>query len=423
MINFKQTMLDVEYIRHAVGPNNEVLIWTMVIGTSPNGFRFQEDCDYGKDPEKDAQCQAKYEFIEDKIEGWIREYCSQFEIAYGRKPDGFPYGNTRALLMMQYESNMFGAPPKGGSFMPSAPSSDENTDKPGRWGIMSYNARCTYMYKCFGRLEDPVTGILMEDHTVCHMMEIAVMKLFNHGRRAEIDWGLGEGLQRASSVLHGNDHEPLLSSSNGKYCPIYRIGYELSDLLEAHLEAWDSLIEPDEGTPKDTQWYNKHITGKHEIYRVIGKARRMLDLLLESISDDICYRRSDSLENTYREVRDSVDHVSRQDRKLLERPDDVNNLHIWRSIRDSKQGDLADNQSNAIASMMANLCTKEAKNYPGSPVAIIMDKAKECKGHQHGDGFKMDSKKLQTAWKMSYQLSQLRWIEQLKRGMYNPQEW
>ena len=69
------------------------------------------------------------------------------------------------------------------------------------------------------------------------MMEIAAMKLFNRGRRAEIDWGLGEGLQRASSILHGNGRAPLLSSSNGKYCPIYRIGYELSDLLEAHLKA------------------------------------------------------------------------------------------------------------------------------------------------------------------------------------------
>ena len=118
-----------------------------------------------------------------------------------------------------------------------------------------------------------------------------------------------------------------------------------------------------------------------------------------------------------------MDHVNRQDHKLLERPDDVNNLHNWRSIRDSKQGDLADNQSNATASMMANLCTKETKNYPGSPVAMIMNKAKECKGHHHSDGFKMDSKKLKTAWDMSYQLSQLRWIEQLKRGMYNPQEW
>ena len=118
-----------------------------------------------------------------------------------------------------------------------------------------------------------------------------------------------------------------------------------------------------------------------------------------------------------------MDHVNRQDHKLKERPDDVHSLHIWRSMRDSKQGNLADNQSNAIASMMANLCTKEAKNYPGSPVAIIMNKAKECKGNKHGDGFKMDSKKLQTAWKMSYQLSQLRWIEQLKEGMNNPTEW
>jgi hypothetical protein len=33
--------------------------------------------------------------------------------------------------------------------------------------------------------------------------------------------------------------------------PIYRIGYELSDLLAAHLAAWKSLTEPDAGAPKD----------------------------------------------------------------------------------------------------------------------------------------------------------------------------
>ena len=72
----------------------------------------------------------------------------------------------------------------------------------------------------------------MGDHTACHMMEIAAMNLFNHGRRAEIDWGLGEGLKNVSSILHGDENVPMLSSSNGKYCPIYRIGYELSDLLD-----------------------------------------------------------------------------------------------------------------------------------------------------------------------------------------------
>ena len=217
---------------------------------------------------------------------WIREYCSQFVIAYGRQSDGFPYSNTRAQKMMQRENRVFGAPPEGGGLMPSAPSSYTNTDRPGRWGIMVYNPRCTQMYKCFGRLADPKTGLLMADHAVCCMMEIAVMKLFSHGRSAEIYWG--GGLQNVSSILHNDGNAHLLSSSNAKYCPIYRIGNELSDLLEAHLAAWKSLNEPDEGTPKDKDWYEQCITGKREIHRVIGNERRMPDLMLESCSDDIC---------------------------------------------------------------------------------------------------------------------------------------
>ena len=71
-----------------------------------------------------------------------------------------------------------------------------------------------------------------------------------------------------------------------------------------------------------------------------------------------------------------MDRVNRQDRKLEERPEDVQNLHIWRSMRDSKQGDLAGNQSNAMALMMWNLCTKEANEHPGSPVAIITNTGK-----------------------------------------------
>ena len=150
----------------------------------------------------------------------------------------------------------------------------------------------------------------------------------------------------------------------------------------------------------------------------------MLDLLLESVSDFICYRRSDSLENTYREVRESVDHANRRDHKLVERPDDVHNLHIWRSMRDSEQGDSADNQSNSTASMMGWLCTKTAKAHLGSPVANVMDTAVVLQdGDKHGDGIKMDSKKLRTAWIMSYEVSQLRWIDQLKEGMNNPTKW
>ena len=90
---------------------------------------------------------------------------------------------------------------------------------------------------------------------------------------------------------------------------------------------------------KDKDRYEQCITGKHEIHRVIDKARRMVGPLIESISDGICYRRSDSLENTYREVRKPVNHANRRDHKLLERPDDMQNLHIWREIRDSDEED------------------------------------------------------------------------------------
>ena len=94
----------------------------------------------------------------------------------------------------------------------------------------------------------------------------------------------------------------MLSRSSASYCPINRIGYELADIPDAHLQAWFSLGDSEhEGSPADEKWCEsaRYITGKHEIFRVIGKARRMLDLLLESSSDHICYRRSDSLENDY----------------------------------------------------------------------------------------------------------------------------
>ena len=253
--------------------------------------------------------------------------------------------------------------------MASAPSSDLNTDKPGRWGIMVHNLRCQQMYKSFGQLLDQETGAVMADHTICHMMEIAVMKLFNHGRRAEIDWG--DGLQKVSRILHQDERAPMLSRSSASYCPINRIGYELADILDAHLQAWFSLGDSErEGSPSDKRWCEsaRYITGKHEIFRVIGKARRMLDLLLESSHDDICYRRSDSLENNYREVRESVGHTSRRDHKLIQRPDDMNNLYTWRQIRDSKEGNPATNVSNATASMMGWLCEKTAEAHPDSPV-------------------------------------------------------
>ena len=113
---------------------------------------------------------------------------------------------------------------------------------------MIHNLRCQQMYKNFGQLLDQETGAVMADHTICHMMEIAVMKLFNHGRRAEIDWG--DGLQKVSRILHQDEKAPMLSRSSASYCPINRIGYELADILDAHLQAWFSLGDSErEGSP------------------------------------------------------------------------------------------------------------------------------------------------------------------------------
>jgi hypothetical protein len=419
-INFRQTMLDVEYIRHTVGPSNEIKIWTLIAGTAKKWFRFRDDCRI----EPGSEDELQMDHIEENIDAWIRSYSSQFVVAYGREPHGFPYGNARAQRLMRYEDNIFGAPAEGG-FMASAPSSDLNTDKPGRWGIMIHNLRCQQMYKSFGQLLDQETGAVMADHTMCHMMEIAVMKLFNHGRRAEIDWG--DGLQKVSRILHQDERAPMLSRSSASYCPINRIGYELADILDAHLQAWFSLGDSErEGSPSDKKWCEsaRYITGKHEIFRVIGKARRMLDLLLESSHDDICYRRSDSLENNYREVRESVDHTSRRDHKLIARPDDMSNLYTWRQIRDSKEGNPATNVSNATASMMGWLCRKTAEAHPNSPVAKLMGSGKMANDeHTHDKGIKIDSKILRQAWVIAYAQSQRLWIDQLKKGMSSPSDW
>ena len=205
----------------------------------------------------------------------------------------------------------------------------------------------------FRTVTDTETGAVMADHTTFHMMEIAIMKLFNHGRRAEIDWG--DGLQRVSKNLHQNEKAPMLSRSSASYCTNNITGYELADILDAHLQAWFSLGDSGrEGSPADKKWCKsaRYITGKHEVFRVIDKPRRMLDLLLESSSDNICYRRSDSLENDYREVRESVDHTNRRDHNLISRPDDMQNLYTWRQMMGSKEGNFATNVSNATASMM-----------------------------------------------------------------------
>ena len=91
------------------------------------------------------------------------------------------------------------------------------------------------MYKIFGQLLDTKTGAMMADHTICNMMEIAIMKLFNHGRRAEVDWG--DGLQRVSRIFYQDEKAPMLSHSSARYCPVNNIGYELADILDAHLQA------------------------------------------------------------------------------------------------------------------------------------------------------------------------------------------
>jgi hypothetical protein len=150
----------------------------------------------------------------------------------------------------------------------------------------------------------------------------------------------------------------------------------------------------------------------------------MLDLLLESSSDDICYRRSDALENNYREIRESVGHTSRRDHKLIQRPDDMSNLYTWRQIRDSKEGNPATNVSNATASLMGWLCRKTAEAHPNSPVAKLMGSGKMANDeHTHDKGIKIDSKILRQAWVIAYAQSQRLWIDQLKKGMSSPSDW
>ena len=74
--------------------------------------------------------------------------------------------------------------------------------------------------------------------------------------------------------------------------------------------------------------------------------------------------------------------------------------------------------------MMGWLCRKTAKAHPGSPVAKLMSSGKMTKDkHTHGKGIKTDSKILRQAWVISYAQSQQLWIDQLKRGMSNPNKW
>ena len=109
-------MLDVEYIRHVVGPSNEIKIWTLSAGHAQRSYRFPED---GR-IEPDSEDEIRLDYLEENIDAWIRDYNSQSVVAYKRDPDGFPYDNARAQRLMQYEDNIYGAPAEGG-FMRSAP--------------------------------------------------------------------------------------------------------------------------------------------------------------------------------------------------------------------------------------------------------------------------------------------------------------
>ena len=130
------------------------------------------------------------------------------------------------------------------------------------------------------------------------------------------------------------------------------------------------------------------------------------------------------MENDYREVRESVDHTSRRDHKLIQRPDDMSNLYTWRQISDIKEGNLATNISNATPSMMGWLCRKTAEAHPNSPVAKLTGSGKMA-NHEHtrAKEIKIDYKILRQAWVISYTQSQRLWINQLKKGMNNPSDW
>ena len=45
------------------------------------------------------------------------------------------------------------------------------------------------MYVNHGKLLELGTDKLLEDHTICHGLEIACAKLISHGRRDECNWG------------------------------------------------------------------------------------------------------------------------------------------------------------------------------------------------------------------------------------------
>ena len=112
-------------------------IWTLTARLVKEWFRFRDD---GR-IEPGSEDELQMDHIEDSIDAWIRSYPTRFVGAYGREPDGFPYGNARAQRLMRYADSTLRAPAEGG-FMAFVPSSDLNTDKLWRWGIMIHNLRC-----------------------------------------------------------------------------------------------------------------------------------------------------------------------------------------------------------------------------------------------------------------------------------------
>ena len=65
LINFRQVVLDVEYIRHMIGPSNEIKIWTLTVDTPTQWFRFREDD--RRSP--DSQDEFHLDVLEEKIDG------------------------------------------------------------------------------------------------------------------------------------------------------------------------------------------------------------------------------------------------------------------------------------------------------------------------------------------------------------------
>ena len=109
-----------------------------------------------------------------------------------------------------------------------------------------------------------------------------------------------------------------------------------------------------------------------------------------------------------REIRDSVDHLNRSDHKLNERPEEVERLLGWQSMRDCAQGDPVTNTSDTTASLMGWYCKQVAEKHTDSDVAKIMSNTTPngSRSHFRGNGIMMDSKTLRVAWVKAYESSQ-----------------